>query len=209
MALYSPADSADCAPEDVLRFLRFVRCAHLVKKPAAVTPKQVGSKTVVLKYTNTSDWPHLLPRTNGKKKVFEFLYKHSSTAITNSQRVKVVPAPYGVRQPVASYRPLARTTRNLTASTALCRYSLVPPTTLSPLLVARSTMQMATNADLRCHSVASFATYQSAASPLRLSRAIRPTTGVAASKASPMELMTGRGDDGGGEEAAREGGASS
>ena len=90
-------------------------------------------------------------------------------AITNSQRVKVVPAPYGVRQPVASYRPLARTTRNLTASTALCRYSLVPPTTLSPLLVARSTMQMATNADLRCHSVASFATYQSAASPLRLS----------------------------------------
>ena len=30
-------------------------------------------------------------------------------------------------------------------------------------------MQMATNADLRCHSVASFATYQSAASPLRLS----------------------------------------
>ena len=122
-----------------------------------------------MKYTNTPDCPHLLPRTNGKKKVFEFLYKHSSTAITNSQRVKVVPAPYGVRQPVASYRPLARTTRNLTASTALCRYSLVPPTTLSPLLVARSTMQMATNADLRCHSVASFATYQSAASPLRLS----------------------------------------
>ena len=99
-------------------------------------------------------------------------YTHTTSprsAITNSQRVKVVPAPYGVRQPVASYRPLARTTRNLTASTALCRYSLVPPTTLSPLLVARSTMQMATNADLRCHSVASFATYQSAASPLRLS----------------------------------------
>ena len=47
--------------------------------------------------------------------------------------------------------------------------TLVPPTTRSPLLVARSTMQMATNADLRCHSVASFATYQSAGSPLRLS----------------------------------------
>ena len=47
--------------------------------------------------------------------------------------------------------------------------TLVPPMTLSPLLVARSTMQMATIADLRCHSVASFATYQSAGSPLRLS----------------------------------------
>ena len=47
--------------------------------------------------------------------------------------------------------------------------TLVPPTTRSPLLVARSTMQMATNADLRCLSVASFATYQSAGSPLRLS----------------------------------------
>ena len=41
--------------------------------------------------------------------------------------------------------------------------------TLALLLVARSTMEMATNADLRCHRLASFATYHFAASPLRLS----------------------------------------
>ena len=34
-----------------------------------------------------------------------------------------MPAPYGVRQPVASYRPLARTTRNLTAT---CKHGSLP-----------------------------------------------------------------------------------
>ena len=87
------------------------------------------SKTVVLKYTNTTRLTaSAIPRTNGKKKVFEFLYKHSSTAITNSQRVKVVPAPYGVRQPVASYRPLARTTNAILLQTRLSLPMLACPT---------------------------------------------------------------------------------
>ena len=47
--------------------------------------------------------------------------------------------------------------------------TLSGPTTLAPQLVARSTKEMATIADLRCHSLASFATYQTAEPLLRLS----------------------------------------
>ena len=57
------------------------------------------------------------------KEAFETLHKRSSTSVSNSQRVEVVPAPYGVRQSVELCGPFARTASNLTAITALCRYS--------------------------------------------------------------------------------------
>ena len=66
---------------------------------------------------------HLPPLTHCAKEVLKTLHKHSRTSVSNSQRVEVVPAPYGVQQSIESRRLFSHTAGSITASTALCRYS--------------------------------------------------------------------------------------
>ena len=109
------------------------------------------------------------PLTHCAKEVLKTLHKHSSTSVSNSQRVEVVPAPYGVQQSIESRRLFSHTAGSITASTALCRYSQRAHDTGTTIGGTQHEGKMATIADLRCHSLASFSTYQTAEPLLRLS----------------------------------------